>query len=252
MKKALATLAIVAAAATISRADTYTQNFDSLGSGLPNGWSVSSTATATSIGTQGATFTQTAGTTTSWSDSSGAFKNVASASVGVGASTATQTAASDRALGVRPTAAFGDPGVAFTFNFSTLGVTVSSVSLDLDMLSVQTRSQTYSIQYGVGANPSSFTTIGSYADPGVFGTTTDTFTTTDFGTNLDNQSSVFFRVVALGASTGSGSRDTVAVDNFSLTSSGPITPLLAVPEPATWILMGAGLLVGAQRLRRKA
>jgi hypothetical protein len=120
------------------------------------------------------------------------------------------------------------------------------------MLSVQTRSTTFSIQYGVGANPSSFTTLGTYTDPGAFGTTNFSFTTTDFGSNLDNQSSVFFRVTALAASTGTGSRDTVGIDNFNLTSSGAISPIATIPEPATWMLMGVGLLIGAQRLRRKA
>ena len=250
MKNVLATFAIAALSTAAVRADIYTQDFSTLGSGLPAGWSVEKDASATSVGTPGAAFTSTA---TSWSDPSGAFKNVASSAAGSAASTATQAAAADRALGVRPIATFGDPGTAFTFNFSTSGVTVSSLSFDLQMLSVQGRSQTYTIQYGVGPNPTSFTDLGTYADPGVFGSTTKSFTTADFSTNLDNQSNLFFRVVALSVSSGAGSRDTIAIDNFSLTSSGPISPIaVAVPEPATWMLMGVGLLVGAQRFRRKS
>jgi hypothetical protein len=249
MKKPLASFAIAILATTIARSDTYTQNFDSIGSGLPTGWFVSTDASATNIGTPAAAFASAA---TSWGDASAQFRNLASATAGSAATVAQQAAATDRALGLRQGASFGDPGAAFGFNFSTSGVTVSSISIDLMMLSVQTRATTFSLQYGVGTNPSTFTTLGTYPDPGAFGTTAFTFTTTNFGSDLNNQSSVFFRVVALTASSGSGSRDTIGIDNFNLTSSGPITPLNAVPEPATWMLMGVGLLLGAQRLRRKS
>jgi hypothetical protein len=233
-------------------ASNYTQNFDGIASGLPTGWSVSSNATATSVGNQNATYNSAA---TSWGDATGAFKNVAAVdSLTSGASAATQAAATDRALGLRQTATFGDPGAAFNFEFSSIGAQISSIAFDLQMLSVQTRSTTFSIQYGIGPSPSTFTTLGTWADPGAFGSTTFTFTTTDFGTNLDNQSDVLFRVVALSPSTGTGSRDTVAIDNFSLvTGQGMIQPIAAVPEPATigMMVLGAGLLAGAQRFRRK-
>jgi len=88
------------------------------------------------------------------------------------------------------------------------------------MLSVQTRSTTWTIQYGIGASPTSFTTLGStYSDPASFGTTTRSFTTGDL-VGINNQTSVWFRVVALTASSGTGSRDTFGIDNFSLTFSG--------------------------------
>lgn len=232
-----------------AHAVTYTENFDNLSNGLPAGWSVSSDATATNIGNQSGTYIATAGTTTAWGDTTAGFKNSASATgLASTATTATQTSASNRALGLRQTGAFADPGAAFNFNFSTSGATVSNISIDLMMLSVQGRSTTFTIQYGVGPNPTSFTTLGTYPDPGTFGTTSFTFGTADFGTSLNNQSNVFFRIVALTAATGSGSRDTVGIDNFSLTSSNPIS---TIPEPATYILFGVGLLVCAQRFRRR-
>lgn len=44
---------------------------------------------------------------------------------------------------------------------------------------------------------------------------------------------------------------TYGAGNFSeLTGTGMIT-VIGIPEPATWMLMGVGLLIGAQRLRRK-
>ena len=248
MKKALATFRIIAVAG-IAHADTYSQNFDSIGSGLPTGWFVSADASAINVGTPGATYESTA---TSWGTTTGNFRNAASATGLMSSDTApTQAASTNRALGLRQGSSFGDPGAAFGFNFSTSGVTVSSISIDLMMLSVQTHSTTFSIQYGVGSNPTTFTTLGTYPDPNTFGTTTSTFTTTNFGSDLNNQSSIYFRIAALAASSGTGSRDTVGIDNFNLTSSGPITPLAVVPEPATWMLMGVGLLLGVQRLRRK-
>jgi len=43
--------------------------------------------------------------------------------------------------------------------------------------------------------------------------------------------------------------DGLAIDNFSLTAA--TAEVQAVPEPATWMLMGAGLLFGTQLFRRK-
>ncbi len=228
---------------------TYTENFDNLASGLPAGWTVSSNATATTIGNQNATYNPAQ---ILWSSTTGQFGNYASATGLTAAATAAeQNASTNRALAERQTGAFGDPGVAFNFNFSTTGATVSALSIDLQMLSVQTRSTAFTLQYGVGPSPSTFTTLGTYNDPGVFGSTSFAFTNADFGTALDNQANVTFRIVALTASAGSGSRDTVGIDNFSLTSSAPITPV-QIPEPATYMLLGMGALVCGQRfLRRK-
>ena len=197
--------------------ETYTQNFNNIGGGLPTSWTVTTNATASALGTT-ATLTTAA---TDWVLTTGQFANFASATgLTSSANATTQAASTDRALGIRQTAAFGDPGAAFNYAFSTTGQTVSSISLDLMMLSVQTRSTTWSIQYGIGASPASFTSIGTWADPGAFGTTTVTYNTGNFSTNLDNQSNVVFRVVALTASSGTGSRDSMGIDNFQLNTSG--------------------------------
>ena len=206
-------------AATLSLTGTsYTQNFDGIGSGLPTGWDVRTGASATALGTK-QSVTVTPGATTDWANTTGAFKNVAS-SDGL-TSTAvsnTQSAATDRALGLRATGAFGDSGAAFNFNFDATSASFSgastALSLSLQMLSVQARSQTFTVQYGIGAAPSTFTTLGTYTDPAVFGSTTLSYTGTDLSA-LTGQANAWIRVVGLTSSTGSGNRDTIGLDDFS-------------------------------------
>ena len=251
MKKSLVALAVLAVPAVGALAPTagaqillttsgnYTQNFNALASGLPNGVQDYTGATATTLGTPSALVTAP----TSWGDGSGAFKNFASATgLTSNASVATQAASTDRALGVRQTATFGDPGASFVFTLQdTSGYANFALTLDLQMLSVQTRSTTFTIDYNVGGG--SFTTIGTYSDPGIFGTTAFAY---NFGTALDNQAlAVNVRVSALTTSTGSVNRDSVGVDNFTLTYS--------VPEPSTYAMMagGLGLLLVVRRARRR-
>lgn len=247
MKKLLAIVCSVCIAnltnAALSLSGTsYSQSFDSIGSGLPAGWSVNTGASDSSLGVAGATYTATPGTSTSWGNISGAFKNVASAGLGSGAAVADQTAAADRALGVRQTGTFGDPGAAFTLELeNTAGLNGFSLSIDMQMLSVQGRSTTWSVQYGLGTAPTSFTTLGTYSDPGVFGSATVTYDSTALS-GINNQSGeVWFRVVALSAATGADNRDTFAIDDFSLSY---------VPEPTTWALIAFGTMFGAAQLGR--
>jgi hypothetical protein len=213
---AIATSASISHAAVALTGASYTQNFDSIGSGLPTGWDVRTGASATTLGSA-ATLTTAA---TTWGDSGGAFKNVASSTSLTSAATTTDQAnSSDRALGIRQTGSFGDPGAAFNFNFNSTGLAINTISFNLEMLSVQSRSSTWSIQYATSASPSSFTTLGTWGDPGTFGSTSLSFSTSDFGTNLNDLSSAWFRVVALSGSTSTGSRDTIAIDDFSMTFS---------------------------------
>lgn len=228
---------------------SYSQNFDSIGGGLPTGWTVNTGASASADGTSGATFTSTA---TTWADNSGEFRNVASADgLTSTASQTTQNASTDRALGIRQTGnpgGFGDPGAAFVVRIdNTLGFSGFSLSLQAQMLSVQTRSTTWTFDYRLG-DSGNFTSLGTYTDPGTFGSTTINFDSTALSV-WDNQSQdVWFRVVAIGASSGSGSRDTFGIDDFSLT----FTP---VPEPTNIALgiFAAVLLAfsGARALGKK-
>lgn len=238
---AIAVFSSVAQGQQVIGNGTYTQNFNGIGLGLPTGFSLVTDATATSLGTTAATFNSAP---TSWGTSTGQFSNVANSAVGAAATPAQQAAFTNRSVGLRQGASFGDPGAAFNFNFSTSLAAVTSISLDLQMLSVQGRSTTFTIQYGIGIAPTAFTTLGTYTDPGTFGSTTFTFTPANFGVALDNQSSVYLRVVALTPSTGSGSRDTIGYDNLSISA-------IAIPEPSVYMLLGVGILLCGQRFSRR-
>ncbi len=201
-------------------ASPYTETFDNIGSGLPTGFSIYSAATATSLVTP-ATLTTAA---TAWSNVTGAFKNFASADGLFYNSTSTaQSASTDRALGVRQTAAVGDPGAAFVFQAAnTTGKTGFKLAFKLQSLdSTSPRLATWIVQYGFGTSPSVYTTVPVGSITGTLTTGGGHFTnyadTADFGSALDNQSQVItIRIVTLTATSGSGNRPSSAIDDFSL------------------------------------
>lgn len=227
-------------------AGTYTENFNTLSTGQQPapGWDIRTGATVSSLGLN----ESLSSFLRAWDHDSGQFKNVSSNDISQSSDLATQFANPNRALAVNQVTTFGDPGAAFNFNFSTATVSIAEISIDLLLLFNVQASTTFSIQYGIGANPSSFTTLGTWSDADVaggWGSTTLTFDRTDFGSNLDNQSQAWFRVVALSPATGdggSGARDKMAIDNFSITTS-------AVPEPSAMVLGLLGFLglLGARR-----
>ena len=195
----------------------YSQDFNSIGTALPTGWTVRTNASANSIGTPNAFSTSEL----AWDNTSGAFKNFASATGLTSSSdTTAQDNATNRALGVRTTGGFGDPGAAFTYAFNTTGQTVSSISLDLMLLSSQPRTNVWSLQYGIGGSPTSFTSLGTWTTPDTWGTTSTNFASSLFSTNLNDLSNLVFRVVNLSASTGGGTQDSIAIDNFVVNTLG--------------------------------
>lgn len=217
----------------------YVEKFDNIGSGLPSGFQV---FTGAATGTQGTAATLTTAAT-AWNNTSGAFKNFASAdALAASETSANQSASTDRALGIRQTGSLGDPGAAFVFQATnTMHKTGFRLSFDLQSLDPGSpRSVVWKIQYGIGANPSSFTDA-----PAITDTSKHTSLTTggnsffndsiavDFGNTLDNISDVVtIRIVTLAASTGSGNRPSSAIDNFSLswTDADPNGPALSVTD----------------------
>jgi hypothetical protein len=224
---------------------TYTQNFDSL-LPVPNsepapGWKFRIGSTETSLGTQVSIVSAPL-----WSDTGGGIRNVSSSNIAENSDAAAQNANTNRAIGLRQvrTPSTYSPGIAACFEFSTTAVQINSISLDLLLLADSaTRETTFDIQYGLGANPTSFTTLGSWTNNGVFGATNFTFDRDDFGSALDDGSRIWFRLVSLTASPGSGGTfDLVGLDNFSINAS-------AVPEPSA-ALVGALGILGLLRRRR--
>jgi len=219
---------------------SYTQDFANLGtSGLPSGWTTRLSATSSSAGAS-ESFTNTA---VSWGTTTGNFRNVAAAtSLTSGASVDTQAASTNRALGIRQTGAFGDPGASFQFNFDSTGYTITGLSVDLMMLSVQGYSTTWNLQWSSDSG-STWTSLGPWTDSGTFGTT-HLAVGGPTVVGMSDLSSVLFRTVALSAATGSGSRDTIAIDNFQLTYA-------AIPEPATYAAILGLISLGVVVWRRR-
>ncbi|MDW8308051.1 MAG: immunoglobulin domain-containing protein [Verrucomicrobiales bacterium] len=203
----------------------YLQDFQTLASGLPVGWSVRDDATATSLGVP-LSFTATP---TPWLLASGIFANMASADntdtngvpfTGGGLTdNANQNAATNRALGVRLSAAL-DPGAAFVLQISnTIGFKDFVLSLDLMTLTTFSRTSIWTIDYAVGDTPTSFTPLGVYYEPtpGFFGWTNRTFA---LPASVNDQSqNVWIRVANITAVSQSGNRDAVAIDNVRLSWS---------------------------------
>ena len=199
---------------------SYQEDFASLGEGLPTGWAIYTESTASDLGILNVFDPEPA----TWNELKGAFKNLASINSGLefGATAATQREASDRALGIRQSGELGDPGAAFVFSLTnTEGFQDFQLSLEAQMLSVQDRSTSWTIDYRVG-DEGNFFPLGLYEDPDVFGITLlrTGVELLEFNDDINNQAEpVQIRFVALSGSTGQNRRDTIAIDNFRLTYS---------------------------------
>lgn len=212
---------------------SYSQNFDSLASGLPVGWSVATGATGTTLG-GAATFNTEA---TSWSasrDTGGVFRNSSSLNIASSSSGGTQSANPDRALGWRPSLAAERDG-AITVEFAdTLGFEDFAVSLTVFTFNDVTATASYDFEYRVGS-AGAFEKLGSsYLTGAPFGATTFSFSSSSLAQLDDQAAPVYFRLRGTGS--GTGSLDGVAIDDFSLSYS----PVAAMPEPASAVT-GAGL-----------
>ncbi|NCX95703.1 MAG: T9SS C-terminal target domain-containing protein [Chitinophagia bacterium] len=226
---------------SLAGASPYTQNFNSIGGGLPNGWTVYIGATDNSLGTLGtfnnsATFGvyDTANLTCTGSVRAVGFKNYASANVsGAHDSCGLQSSRTDRALGVRqvgPTSTGGagfDSGATFvlklanTYGMSGIGLNFKLQSLDI----TSPRTTNWKLQYGLGSNPTSFTDIAA----------TGTMTTGG------QTQVVVIRLVTLVFSSGSGNRASTAIDDFNLTWTGMARTALtevSAPNPIGFTVLG--------------
>lgn len=242
MKKFLLLTSVVAlslsanAQYSLSGVSPYTQNFNTIASGLPTGWNVYSGASLTGGGTL-----ETFSTSVSYgiyNDTTcatsavvgGGFKNFPSANVvTAGTSCTLQQTATDRAMGVRQVSPGNtshpnlDSGASFVFQVAnTGGITALGCSFELQSLDTSSaRVTTWRLQYKIGSagtwtqvTPTGTMTTGGH----VF---SNNMITASFGTALDNISSnVYFRIVTTDFSSGSGNRASTAIDDFKLTWTG--------------------------------
>lgn len=197
-------------------ASPYTQNFNRLGTdGLPEGWTVRTSASAAVIGTEQIFSTAHV----NWGNLEGKFGNVASNDgLTSSASNASQAASADRALSVRQTASFGDPGAAFVFQIAnTVNLYNFSLTFDLMSLVAVTRTTTWEVDYGFGAVPASFSAGATLPSVLTTGSLTKTKVTVNFGTALNNHSGpVWIRLISKVPSIGDNARPRTAIDNVSL------------------------------------
>ena len=238
MKKFYTTLFSVAALALGANAQltlsgsVYYQNFNGIAGGLPTGWTVDTNATATHLGNSAVTWypapTGTYYDTTDCASDifSHGFKNSASAdSNGTANATLTcaaQVAITNRALSVRQSGSWGDPGASFQLELAnTTGFTSFGLAFRLQGLDILSgKTTTFTVDYGIGANPTTFTPIATVPTVLAVGGHhfNDTNVIASFGSALDNQSQpVWIRISTLAKSTGSGNRSTIAIDDFVLT-----------------------------------
>ncbi|TPG66578.1 T9SS-dependent choice-of-anchor J family protein [Hymenobacter nivis] len=223
----LAPEALAQAQATLGTSP-YVETFDNLASGLPAGFVVYTAASSGALGTAAALAPAPA----LWNATNAGFKNFASATGMLATATAAeQTAAPNRALGVRQTGTAGyDPGAAFVFQAAnTAGKTDLSLTFRLQSLDNATapRTTSWQVDYAVGAAPTAFMPVGTGVATGA-NLFTSNAVTVSFGSTLDDVAGpVWIRVIALTASTGSGNRPSTAIDDFTLRwASNPSAPVL--------------------------
>lgn len=218
--------------------NSYSQNFNSVGSGLPVGWSVRISSSNASFGLA-ATF---GSAPTNWAFGSGSFNNVASVTndlgvISTGSETATvQAAYTNRQIGIKQSGTAGyDPGAGLVFQIqNTAGYSNLQFSVDFTMLNNQTRETVWTVDYGIGASPTVYTVLGTYTNTGSFAATARP--TYNLGSDANNQSDIVtIRIAALAPTTSTGSRDMFGVDNFYLTYAGSaiVLPPTITTQPAS-------------------
>jgi hypothetical protein len=211
----------------LSGTSPYTIDFNGIGTGvLPTGVSVRNGARADTVGAPVAINT---GTSTSlWKTFTAGFKNYASATgLNMGTDSATQVAATNRALGVRQTSAIpagGDPGAAFVFELANTtgknGLGMSFQLQSLDTASTVGRTTTWMVDYALGDTPATFTPVNNVT--GNLTTGNHVFSNNTINVPLpaavSNQSQkVWIRIVTLSTSTGANNRGTAAIDDVKFT-----------------------------------
>ncbi|MFV0210021.1 hypothetical protein OBK13_12550 [Empedobacter falsenii] len=204
---------------TLPSGGSYTENFDLIGTNLPNGWTVKTNTSNTSNGADG-TFNNKK---LAWNNTTGSFKNFASANgLTASASTNVQNASTDRSLGVRQTGSFGTKnGTSFVFQIANTE-NKSNFKLNFKLQSLDSSSPritTWKVEYSVG-NTLNFVALQTL--PATLTTGDSKFTNQSVDVTLpadiDNQSgNVWIRITTTGDASGKNNRASTAIDDFNLT-----------------------------------
>ena len=231
-----ATVALASNAQYSLSGSAYSQSFDGIGTSIPTGWFLYTGATSTSLGTIDATYGSGSTAFGAYFDTTDCpadvfghgFKNCASADNGSSMATSTclvQQSQTNRALGVRQASNTSypgfDPGPSFAFEVAnTTGDTGFHVAFRLQSLDQSCpRITTWTLDYGLGASPSTFTPVTT--SPATITTGGSIFSnqlvTANLPAAVNNQSQpVWIRISTLTPTSGSGNRTTSAIDDFTL------------------------------------
>ncbi|NJM00745.1 MAG: hypothetical protein HC924_19150 [Synechococcaceae cyanobacterium SM2_3_2] len=220
-------------AITLNKSGVYRENFDGLGSGLPEGWSACQiTAPVGPQANQGLLGDNIAfdPTLQNWAFGGGAATNRASIQGLVeGSSGSQQNASPNRALANRS----GNLGQSFVFKLEeTLGFQDFRLSVDAQTNAPRNRIVFWQVEYRVG-DTGSFIDLGLYRAGDAFGSITlNSCNLAGFGSDVNNQPApVFIRFRPVGGEGLSNQGASgFAIDNFQLTyrpipAGRPLRPL---------------------------
>lgn len=243
----LASTLAVTGYSQVAIANSYTENFNSIGSGLSAGWGVWNSATTTANGTA-ATFATALTANDAATSATTAFRNLPGASQTWATSL---SAGADRALGWRAGLASNRDG-AITFSLtSTAGWEFSSLSFDLFTPNSSGTAGTFVLEYQLGTSGTFITLPGTSYSNNTAGNpliVTHVSLSALELTALNNyagQVTLRFNNTA----TTNTTFNTLALDNFSYTATAT-----AVPEPSTYALLGGVsvlVLAGVARSSRQ-
>jgi len=219
---------------------TYSQDFNQLASGLPQGWSIRTSANSHSLGNDvSGDFVATPTPTvigangTYWKNTTAKFKNFASFKSSLIGNYVQQASEPDRALGVRQSSTLGDPGAAFVLCIAnTQAFQNFQLSFDLQSLDDTNgeRQTIWSVDYGIGDTPSTFSTISTGHTTGANQVFSNRINTTFPASINDQNQKIWIRIVTLSASTNplnapNPTRTSSAIDNYSLSYQLMPTPI---------------------------
>ena len=237
--------------ADVAVTSNYTENFNNLGTKLPDGWGVWTDSTTTGNGTPFTWSTanvanDAAASTTSY------FRNLPGASQSWSASL---SSGSDRALGWRAgNTASRDGSITLTWT-NTAGWTFSNLSFDLFTSNDTGATATFNLEYQIGAAGTfsqlagtSYITLVNPTAPALLSITHFSLTASDLNPLNDQSGLVTLRLNNI-ATTGS-SWETVSLDNFNYTATAT-----NIPEPSSYAALGGASVLAlalCRRLRRNS